>query len=589
MRILTKIKKIPNLIVFLFVILISVLASRFLLFHSGYYIMHDDLQMMRQLEIEKCFQDFQIPCRWVPDMGYGYGFPLFNFYPPLPYLIGALFRIVNFSFITTVKLNFALSFLVSGIAMYLLAKEFFSKLGGLVASAFYIWAPYHAVDIYVRGAMNETWGMSVLPFIFLFSYKLIKKPKLKNIILLTVSYAALLLFHNLMVLIFTPFFVLWVFYWVWHENAWRVIPKLFLSGVWAFGLAAFLTLPALAENSLTWVASQIGGYYDYNAHFASVYQLLFSRLWGDGPSIFGDKDQLAFPVGHFQWLASLILLLLVIYRIVKQIKKGTSLKEILTDQFIFLSCFFVFIGWFSAFMSHAKSLYIWDHVNFLRYVQFPWRFLTTSAFGFSFAAGALFSGEGFLPTSKNKIKAIFVKIGLIPFAILLIIGLIVWNWNFFYPVRYGPVTDTQKFSGEAWRIQQVGGIYDYLPRSADTAPLDQRSVLAVFTKKEGIITEPEQGTYWAKFRVDTSQDDAEIRINIFDFPNWRITLDGQPIDHYVPYEEDWGRMYIKIPAGNHLVYAQLYNTPVRTVSNVISLFSFVILIVAVIKIKWSTS
>src|SRR3989344_2615259 len=130
----------------LFIILAaSLLASRDL-FKSGYFPMHDDLQMMRQLEMEKCFLDGQIPCRWVPDMGYGFGFPLFNFYPPLPYLIGELFRVFGFSFVDSVKLAFAGSFAVSGLAMYFLSKEFYGRLGAVLSSIFYIWAPYHAVD-----------------------------------------------------------------------------------------------------------------------------------------------------------------------------------------------------------------------------------------------------------------------------------------------------------------------------------------------------------------------------------------------------------------------------------------------------------
>jgi len=71
---------------FLYPILLFILiipAFCFLL-KPGYYNMHDDMQMMRQLEMEKCIKDGQIPCRWVPDLGYEYGYPLFNFYPPCP-------------------------------------------------------------------------------------------------------------------------------------------------------------------------------------------------------------------------------------------------------------------------------------------------------------------------------------------------------------------------------------------------------------------------------------------------------------------------------------------------------------------------
>src|SRR3989338_11612324 len=132
------------------VLFFGILASRHL-FTPGYFNMHDDLQVMRTLEMEKCFKDFQVPCRWVPDMGYGFGFPLFNFYPPLPYLYGMVFRLLAFPFTATVKLTFASAFLLSGVAMYFFARKFFLpsrrqaaniRRGG--AGGFFIWAPYPA-------------------------------------------------------------------------------------------------------------------------------------------------------------------------------------------------------------------------------------------------------------------------------------------------------------------------------------------------------------------------------------------------------------------------------------------------------------
>src|SRR3989338_8373369 len=110
------------------VLFFGILASRHL-FTPGYFNMHDDLQVMRTLEMEKCFKDFQVPCRWVPDMGYGFGFPLFNYYPPLPYLFGMFFRLIGLTFTYVVKFTFAAAILFSGLAMYFFAKKYFGKLG----------------------------------------------------------------------------------------------------------------------------------------------------------------------------------------------------------------------------------------------------------------------------------------------------------------------------------------------------------------------------------------------------------------------------------------------------------------------------
>ncbi len=71
------------------------------LFLPGYFSHHDDLQVMRIFEMRQCFIDFQIPCRWVPDMGYGNGFPLFNYYGVFPYYLGAILSFI-FGFILSV-------------------------------------------------------------------------------------------------------------------------------------------------------------------------------------------------------------------------------------------------------------------------------------------------------------------------------------------------------------------------------------------------------------------------------------------------------------------------------------------------------
>src|SRR3989344_2729484 len=127
------------LIPFLFITLATAPAVSAIA-QKGYFPMHDDLQAMRQLQMDKCFSDGQIPCRWVPDMGYGYGYPLFNYYPPFPYYLGEAIHLLGFSFLDTIKVLYILVFLTSGFAMYLLAKEFWGRLGGIVSAGFYVWA-----------------------------------------------------------------------------------------------------------------------------------------------------------------------------------------------------------------------------------------------------------------------------------------------------------------------------------------------------------------------------------------------------------------------------------------------------------------
>ena len=575
----------PLFIVFIF----GVLAARSLIFQSGYFNMHDDLQMMRQLQMEKCFLDGQIPCRWVPDMGYGFGFPLFNFYPPLPYLIGEIFRLIGFSFVNTVKLTFALSIIASGYAMYFLAKKFFGTLGGVLSAIFYIWAPYHAVDVYVRGAMNEAWALVFFPLIFLFSYQLITSHKsqiTKNVVLLAFSYSALFTSHNLMVLIFTPFFGIWVFLHLWREGGWSRLPQLVISGIWAFGLAAFFTLPALIENQFTQVKSQLVGYYDYTAHFVSLRQLFISRFWGYGPSVWVEaEDRMSFQIGHVHWILALVIGVLLLVRGIRKIREIGVIREFKTDRLLLVSGFMLLVGWFSAYMTHLKSIWIYQAIPQLGYIQFSWRFLTLVIFAFSFIAGVI---PGILSDWKSK-RGFLVKLFATPpqilISLLLIILLVILNWNYFRPEygKMGTLTDEQKFSGAAWELQQTAGIYDYLPLLAKTAPKEPQKTLAEVMGGKGTISGMKQGTHWVKFDANIDSDETLVRIGTLHFPGWRVFLKDdsniKEVGIFIPNEEEWGRMWIKLPKGKHLVYIQFYNTPIRTLANIVSIISFALVLI----------
>lgn len=556
---ISKLIKRPNFVPLLIVIAFGLLAGRGLI-GQGYFNMHDDLQMMRQLEMEKCFLDLQIPCRWIPDMGYGFGYPLFNFYPPLPYLVGELARVVGFTFVDTVKILFVFSFLASGVTMYFLAKEFFGRVGGVVSSIFYIWAPYHSVDVYVRGAMNEAWALIWFPLILLCAYKAIveKKRIMPWLIGISLGFFGLLTSHNLMVLIFTPVLAVWCLVWIIKHKKWIRIPYLFVSGIFAFGLAAFFTLPVLFEGGLVQTSSLIKGYYEYTAHFATINQLLISRFWGYGPSVWLENDGMSFQVGHLHWILSIIVLLVIAKSLIK--------KEKIPFAVLFPVAFFAVLGWFAAFMAHSRSTIIWQSVGPLAFVQFPWRFLTLVILSFSFAIGYL--ATLFKNAKTNKV-----------IAAVLSIGIVALSWVYFMPEkgRLGPLTDQEKFTGAAWELQQTAGIYDYLPNYAETAPKEPRKYLAETLRGEAEVLNPESGTNWAKFDVD-AKEDSQIRINIIRFQGWKVFVDGSEVEVFIPEEEKWGRMWVRVPAGNHKVSVTFTNTPVRTVANIVSLISWLALI-----------
>src|SRR4030043_139468 len=286
---------------FIFLVLFLAFFSFNSLIKPGYFPMHDDMQPIRVLGLDQCLRDGQIPCRWVPDLGYGYGYPLFIYYPPLAYYLMEVFHLVGFFFLDSINIDFILTFIFSGLAMFLLSRSLWGDFGGLVAAVFYVYAPYRATDVYSRGAVGEFTALVFLPLIFWAILEFVRQKKTKYLIFLALSYGGLLLTHNITSLIFTPVVVLWGLFLLWYYQAWKLLPKLLGGAILGVGLAGFFILPVVFEKNLVHVESMLSGYFNYLAHFVSLRQLFFSTHWGYGSSVFGPDDDFSFAIGTFPW------------------------------------------------------------------------------------------------------------------------------------------------------------------------------------------------------------------------------------------------------------------------------------------------
>lgn len=542
-------------------LLLIIPTYTFLLKPGIYWNMHDDMQMIRQLEMEKCLKDGQIPCRWTPDLGYNYGYPLFNFYPPLPYIVGQTFRFLDFSFLSTVKLTAFVLIIASSLAMYLLANSLAGPIAGLLSGLFYSYAPYHAVNIYVRGAMNEAWASLFFPLIFYFSRRLLKNQKIYDLIFLALSWTGLLLSHNPMALTFVIFFAPWCLYWYFQYHSkifFKPILLMSLSGLLALSLSAFFTLPVLVESKLVQIESMFQNYYHYSVHFTSFKQLFLSSFWGDGPSVWGPFDGMSYTLGIFHWLLPL---LMAFYFAYLSFKKKT-IKE------YFLPLMIIFLAFFAAFMTHERSSFLWSFLTPIQKIQFPWRFLNHSLFLFSLSLA-------FLPLALKSLSLKF-KFIIISFVSL---GLILFNLSYFTPHTFGPITDEQKFSGQAWTNQITSGIYDYLPKTASTAAkLSAKEIIDEVSPAdtEYQLQSYQKGTDWWLFNLK-NETTAKFTLASLYFPNFKLYDNQQPLNYEIePY---LGRIVVKLEPGQHQIYLKFTDTFIRRFSDHLSLFAWILIIV----------
>ncbi|WKZ26014.1 MAG: 6-pyruvoyl-tetrahydropterin synthase-related protein [bacterium] len=551
---------IKNNILWIVLVIIFTIPTFWNLLRPGFFSMQDDLQAFRIQQLDKCLEDYQIPCRWVPDGGYGYGYPQFNYYPPLPYYVGALLHRVGFQYIDSVKILFVAGYILSALTMFVLVSSLFkSKWAGFVSAVVYTYIPYKAVEVYVRGALSEFWAQIFFPLIFLFIYKLIKTGKQKYLIILAVSIALLALTHTLMTMIFAPAAILWAVYWLWDEK-WNNLLNVVWSGLIGFLLSAFYLLPVAFERKFVHIESMLSGYFDYRAHFVSLHKLFFSTEWGYGSSGFPD-EKLNLSLGIIQWLIGIVAVVLALVNFKKDKK-----KSLLVIGLGFLSLA-------SIFMMHMKSSFIWSELPFLWYMQFPWRFLALSIFLL-----CLLSGIFILYFKKSK-----YVIG-----VLVVTVAIVTNLSFFVPKDWLYITDTDKFSGVSWQKQMTISIFDYLPIYSILPPINEAPKLPEIMDGKAEVIGYKKGSDFQYGTINITED-ASIRFPLFDFPGMTVKVNGEKVEHYNNdcrgHDFCYGLISIDLPIGDYDVEVRLLDTPIRKIGNYLTILGMIVIAFLLVRKK----
>ncbi len=534
------------------------------LFGDGMILTADMLHAWRIAEMGACIDDGQIPCRWAANLGNGYGLPLYNYYPPLPYYAGDLLHRLGFSYLAAVNALYLIGLAGAGIAMFTLANRLWGALGGLVSAVAYVYAPYLALDIYMRGALAELWGLALAPALLWAVYELVTGGRARYLPAVAVFTGLLLLSHSLVALIVMPAVALWaaVLLLTRGRAAWWPALLGTAGALWGAGLAAFFTAPVLTEGSHAKLDNLTSWPFDYSQQFITVSDLFFERS-ADYAFLLGAPSETPIQIGWFHWaLAGFALPAAAL--LWHEGRRAPALAIVV------LALFFA-VG---VYMTISASEPIWDTFDSLRFLQFPWRYMGLVSLASAAMAGAWLAVLGGRPLALRLALA------------ALLIGLFIGGGEFYFrplhrcTVEAGraipcPANDAEYFSSGPYAASELGSIRDYLPRHVLVIPdrIDERATVVSGTATvQATRIESDR----LVLRVDADSE-ATLRASIFDFPNWRVRIDGERVDH--DPSDPRGLIEFAVPEGAHTVDVRLEDTATRRLANRISLVSWAALIV----------
>ena len=511
--------------------------------------MHDDTQPSRVQQMAKALSHGQFPVRWVPDLGYGYGYPLFNFYAPLPYYVGALFNLLGFEIITATKLMFLVGILLSAFTMFLLVSRFAGNYAGLTGSMLYLYAPYHAANIYVRGAVGEYYAYAFLPLVLLGVFK-------RNILIGSLGLAAVLLSHNILGMITVYFFmaiflVLLVYKLIKRQNL-SFIYYLLSTILLGIGLSAFFALPAILEKQYTRIEELTRDGSNFVNHFVYIDQLWQSD-WGYAGSAPGRSDGMSFKIGKVHLILGLISFVYAVYLHKKR-------KIIFSSFYYYLVMFLLFI--FSVFMTLGISEPFWKLIPGFSYIQYPWRFINIILLSIVFIQSAIF-----LKIRSDSAKVI---------AILIVTATILLNIKYFQPQALLPVKSDDYISPNNlnYKVSKISD--EYLPKEFEI-PVNENDipiqVIPEIKEMKKIVLREQilEKTYLLKVPRSTN-----IILNLTYFPGWEVYLDGRKVEIY----NVAGKIgfHMRNSDNPYVISVRFTDTPARKIANTISILTIFLLV-----------
>jgi hypothetical protein len=434
---------------------------------------------------------------WLAESNHGFGDASFRFYPPaLYYLLAAARAISGNWYVATVSTFGGLSML-GALGMYLWAREFTASVSAMWAAMFYAVAPYHVNELYQALLLAEFAGAAILPFAFLFTERVCRHRRARDIAGLATAYALLVLTHLPLAVIGS---LALTFYCLLRADK-KKLPATIaaFAGSIVLGLAASACYWVTMIAELNWIRAD-----NVNPDPGMGYRdnFVLSTLSPEHVNVWWMNILLASMLAMF-WPAA-ILITRTARAHFSKISEHASFAGSLAALLLLLLL--------SLFMATPLSRPIWSLIHPLQETQFPWRwFVITSLAGPLLLALAVPFWSRLVNTRKRPL--FILACGTIAVSLAFSMGQIIREARWLTPAQFQQLLDS---------IPGTVSVYQWMPVWAHARP--EMSVAAEAGDRHIKIESwaPEKRV----FHVEAG-DAKEARVRTFFYPHWIATAGGQ--------------------------------------------------------------
>jgi len=544
-------KKKVNLLAFLIIISLLPIVS---LLRIGDYESGDfNIHIYRTISFYQNLTDGNLMPSWAGMLNGTYGYPLFIFLNPLPYYLISFFHFLGFSFITSLKFFLGFAFVLSGIFMYFFTKEALkNELAAFTASIFYLFFPYHLIDLHFRIDVGEVLCFTLVPLLLLFTYRLFKQNSLLYVLWTGLTFALLIMSHQAIAVLSLALVIPLLISQLLLSPAKIRQIKLWLQIGTSFVLGLFI-------SSYVWLPYITYSKYNLSSalfkslpSFINFNELLYAP-WRFGLLFQGPKGELSFLIGYTQLL---VLGIMLFYLLAKR-AKAKHAKEITV---------WLITTFFLIFMLTGFSQVIWLNVPIIKNMLMSSRVLLILTFSISFVAGYFA-----LINKKRKI--------LIWLLIFLTIGYTILNWG---QRRVIPqISDAGLINNLPYSTYQGEGLtfigntpwFSSKPVWISKVPVNKIDTIQGQANIKTLSISSTKHYYSAN-----STSDATLKENTLYFPGWDVTVNGKETKINFKDKKYSGLIVFKIPKGNDQIAITYKDLLILQILKLVFVLSLIIIL-----------
>ena len=531
---------------------VSILASLALLlpfFWLGSASGHDfEFHVASWLDVAYQWKQGVLFPRWTAWTNFGFGEPRFIFYPPLSWILGAaLSLILPISWVPAAFI--LLTQTLAGVSAFFLLRRLTANTPAYLGAAFYAANPYALLVSYVRSDFAEQLACAIFPLLLLAALRLVgplqeEKPKLSTIPLFALPFATVWL-CNAPAGVIASYSMALLFGWAaLTQRSWKIALRGIAGLALGFGLAGYYLIPAAYEQRWVNIGQAL------SSGLLPAQNFLFTRI--------ADVEHT-----WFNWISSLCAIALILLTALtafasRRFSRGATIStgpKALWDTALLL------LGSVATVMMLRLTAALWNLLPEMRFVQFPWRWMSILAVPFSYFLGAAVLRRRFAWIWITAVTAVLLGTA------VFLVGQTWWDADDI-PTLRAAMAQGEGFEGTD-EYDPLGDDHYNLPASAPQArvlPLPDAS---------DMMAPP-------KIQIDRwTAEDREIRVfspvaahlalRLVNYPAWRPEVNGQAVAPESQRGEDADQMILALPAGESRVAVRFTRTPDRTLGGILSL------------------